>query len=170
MADQQRFFFLDLRAANVKGGSAKKGHEDWIEPDSWDFKMNQVADVNVKGGRPSKTAATGTFSFSVKHNGPAIFMACAKGQAIPDKITFEAERGGLQVVAGAGQKTTNCYFQLIFENSVISSRNLSGDEGQKTEEVTLTFQKVTMSYRQVVNGVLQGPLQKSYDAKANQAA
>jgi len=168
MADQQRFFFLDLRGANVKGGSVKKGHEDWIEPDSWDFSMTQSGDPNSKGGRPDRTATTGIFSFSLKHNGPPIFMACAKGQAIQNKITFEAERGGLQVAAGAGQKTTNCYFQLIFENSVISSRTISGDEGQKIERVSLNFSKVTMTYRQVLNGVLQAPVLKSYDAKAKQ--
>ena len=80
MADDQRFFFLDLTAAGVHGGSQKTGHTDWLELDNWDFSMNQMADANIKGGRPSKTAATGRFGFAIKHNGPQLFKLASTGQ------------------------------------------------------------------------------------------
>src|ERR1039458_9073737 len=104
MADEQRYFFLDLTKAGVHGGSPKTSHLDWLELDNWDFSMNQTADPNVKGGRPSKTSATGRFGFSIIHNGPALFGLAASGQYLTDAITFEAERSGLQS-AGAGAST-----------------------------------------------------------------
>jgi type VI protein secretion system component Hcp len=162
MADEQRFFFLDLRPAGVSDGGCKKAsHPKWVELDDWNFSMIQEAEPNVKGGRPSKTSASGSFSFSIKHNGPALFKACANGQFIAGPLTFEAERGGL---TGG---TPGVYLQLLFNNAVISSRSLSGDEGQKTEHIGITFEKVTMTYKQVVNGSLQAGLAKSYDSKTN---
>jgi type VI protein secretion system component Hcp len=162
MADDQRFFFLDLRPAGVTdGGSQKAGHQKWAELDNWSFSMHQSAEPNVKGGRPAKTSASGAFSFSIKHNGPSLFKACSNGQFIPGPITFEAERGGL---TGG---TTGVYLQLLFNNAVISSRSISGDDGDKTEGIEITFEKVTMTYKQVVNGVLQAGLTKSYDSKTN---
>ena len=165
MADDQRFFFLNLTQAGVKGGSQKVGHSDWLELDNWDFSMNQTADPNVKGGRPTKTSATGRFGFSIKHNGPQMFKLCASGQYINTPVTFEAERAGLQS-AGA-QSSTMVYFQLVFNRVVVSHRGLSGDDGQKVEHIELVFERVDMMYKQVVNGMLGSAIAKSYDAKAN---
>jgi type VI protein secretion system component Hcp len=168
MADDQRFFFLNMTQAGVKGGSTKTGHPDWLELDNWDFSMNQTADPNVKGGRPTKTSATGRFGFSIKHNGPQLFKLAATGQFINTPITFEAERAGLQS-AGA-QSSSMVYFQLVFNRAVVSHRSVSGDDGQKTEHIELVFEKVDMTYKQVINGMLGSAIPKSYDAKSNQVA
>jgi type VI protein secretion system component Hcp len=165
MADTQRYFFLNMIAAGVHGGSPKANHKDWLELDNWDFSMNQTADPNVKGGRPSKTSATGRFGFSIVHNGPVLFNLCASGQYIDSPIVFEAERSGL---TGAGATSTGVYLQLTFNRSVVSHRSLSGDEGQKMEHIELVFQSVQMMYRQVVAGALGPAVTKSYDAKLNQ--
>lgn len=161
MADQ-RFFFLDLRPAGVvDGGCIKAGHQKWAELDNWHFSMHQSAEPNVKGGRPAKTSASGSFSFSIKHNGPALFKVCAAGMFIPGPITFEAERGGL--TGGVN----GVYFQLLFSNAIVSSRSISGDDGDKSEDIEITFQNVSMTYKQVLNGALQSGLTKSYDSKTN---
>jgi type VI protein secretion system component Hcp len=165
MAEGQRYFFLNMIAAGVNGGSTKSGHINWLELDNWDFSMHQAADPNVKGGRPSKTSATGRFGFSVVHNGPKLFQLCSSGQYISSPIVFEAERAGL---TGTGASSTGVYFQLTFTNSVVSQRSISGDEGQKMEHIELVFQKVAMVYRQVVAGALGPPIPKTYDAKLNQ--
>jgi len=171
MADSQRYFFLNMQPL-VNGGSPKASHLGWLELNNWDFSMNQTADPNVKGGRPSKTSATGRFGFSIVHNGPQLFNLCASGQFITQQITFEAERAGLQGIPGAGTTGTGAsstvvYFQLIFTNTVVSHRSLSGDDGQKTEHVELVFQNVTMTYWPVVKGALGSAIIKSYDAKSN---
>jgi type VI protein secretion system component Hcp len=165
MADEQRYFFLDLTAAGVHGGSLKANHIDWLELDNWDFSMNQTADPNVKGGRPSKTSATGRFGFSIVHNGPALFKLASSGQYLSNPIKFEAERSGLQ--AGGNASSTGVYLQLIFTKTVVSHRALSGDDGQKMEHIELVFESVSMTYRQVVNGVLGPAMTKAYDAKSN---
>lgn len=163
MADDQRFFFLDLTGAGVQGGSKKTGHKDWLELDDWDFSMNQSADPNVKGGRPTKTAATGRFGFTIKHNGPRLFKLTSTGEFLPTSVTFEAERAGLT----SGQ--TGVYLRLKFDKVVVSNRHLSGDDGQKAEHIELAFQSVEMTYRQVIDGSLGPALTKSYDAKQNRA-
>ena len=170
MADDQRFFFLDLTKANVHGGSQKTGHLDWLELDNWDFSMSQQAQPNTKGGRPTKTSAVGSFSFTIKHNGPSIFRNVAKNEFHQVPVTFEAERGGLKATAGGGFKTTGTYLQLVFTNVVIASRHISGDDGIKTENISLAFEQVQMTYRQVVDGVLGSALTSTYDTKANQAS
>ena len=171
MADSQRYFFLNMLPL-VNGGSPKASHLNWLELGNWDFSMNQTADPNVKGGRPSKTSATGRFGFSIVHNGPQLFNLCASGQYISTPITFEAERSGLQGTAGAGTTGTGAsstvvYFQLVFTNTVVSHRSLSGDDGQKMEHIELVFQAVKMTYWPVVQGNPGSAIIKSYDAKSN---
>jgi len=176
MADSQKYFFLNMQP-NVNGGSPKASHLNWLELDNWDFSMNQTADPNVKGGRPSKTSATGRFGFTIVHNGPQLFNLCASGQYISTPITFEAERSGLAGVPAAGASTSNAtatgasstvvYLQLIFTNTVVSHRSLSGDDGQKMEHIELVFQKVQMTYWPVVAGNLGSANTKTYDAKSN---
>ena len=168
MAGDQKYFFLNLLPALIHGGSPKANHLDWFELDNWDFSMNQMADPNVKGGRPSKTSATGRFGFSIVHNGPFLFQLAASGQFIGESapITFEAERSGL--TSGGGSTGTDVYFRLIFKKVVVSHRSLSGDDGLKMEHIELVFEHVSMMYRQVVNGVLGAANTKTYDAKSNQ--
>jgi type VI protein secretion system component Hcp len=169
MADDQRFFFLDLKNAGIpNGGSLKKGHEGWVELDSWTFSMNQAAEANVGGGQPKGTAASGRFGFTIKHAGPLIFKTAASGAFIKGPVTFEAERAGVNVGSGAGVKDTTTYLRLIFNDLVVSGRSLAGDSTQKSEHIELAFQKVTFAYAQILNGNAQAMLQKSYDMKANQ--
>ena len=168
MAGDQKYFFLNLTGAGVHGGSPKAAHLDWLELDNWDFSMNQTADPNVKGGRPSKTSATGRFGFSIVHNGPMLFKLAASGQYIATPVVFEAERSGL--TSGGGSTGTGVYLQLIFTKTVVSHRSLSGDDGQKMEHIELVFEKVSMMYKQVVKGVLGPAMTKTYDAKTNRVS
>ncbi len=170
MADDQRFFFLDLKTAQVvpDGGSDKSGHEGWLELDSWTFSMNQAAEPNVAGGAPKGTAASGRFGFTIKHNGPMLFKSAAGGQFIAGPVTFEAERGGINVAAATGAKTTATYLRLVFNNLVISGRSLAGDSTQKSEHIEFAFQSVQLSYSQIVSGTAGPMLSKGYDVKRNQ--
>jgi type VI protein secretion system component Hcp len=165
-----RFFFLNLQPAGVDGGSTKSGHEHWLELDSWSFSMNQTAEPNAKGGRPMTTSATGTFGFTINHNGPILFKNVATGNYIAGPITFEAERGGVQQGSATGVKATTTYLRLIFSNVVIAGRSLSGDQGQKTEQIDLSFEKASLGYAQIINGTAQSMVTKTYDVKSNQVS
>ncbi len=169
MADDQRFFFLDLTKNGVpRGGSQKLNHLNWIELNDWSFDMHQTVEPNVGAGTPDKTAAAGTFAFTIVHNGPSIFKLATSGKFLSAPVTFEAERSGLQ--AAGAQATSIVYLQLVFNNVVVSSRAINGDDGRKTEHITLAFEQVTISYWPIVNGV-RGPIAaKSYNVKSNQVS
>lgn len=169
MADQ-KFFFLDMRQAGVpKGGSDKLDTKDWMELDSWNFSMHQTADANVKSGNVSTTAASGSFSFSIKHNGPQLFRQVVNSVKITSPVTFRAYRGGLQTSGTSGTPITK-YFELVFTNLVVAGRNLSGDEGQKDESIELAFQTVAMSYWDMATGTPALVATKTYDTKSNVAS
>jgi type VI protein secretion system component Hcp len=170
MADEQRFFFLNMIPAGVRGGSTKVGHEGWFEIDNWRFHMKQKAEPNTNGGQPKTTAASGSFGFTMKHSGPNIFKLVAGSHFIKGPITFEAERGGINTVAAAGTKPTLTYLRLVFTDLAVTSRVISGGDGQKVEDVELTFTKVQYNYWQVIDGASQAVAQKSYDVKMNQVA
>jgi type VI protein secretion system component Hcp len=170
VADEQKFFFLDLTKAGVQGGSTKIGHQGWLEIDSWSFSMNQAAEPNSNGGQPKSTAASGRFGFTMKHAGPQVYKLAASGSFIAGPITFEAERGGINVAAGVGTKPTVTYLRLVFNNLAVTSRNLGGGDGQKIESIEFTFQQVQYSYTQVLNGSPQAAITKSYDVKQNLTA
>lgn len=165
---EEKFFFLNLIPAGVIGQSTKVGHQQWIEVDSWSFSMSQPAQPNVGGGQPKGTMATGSFSFSMKHAGPQVFKNVAQGAHIPGPCQFDAERAGIQQTTATGTKQTGTYLTLKFWDFAIVSRNLGGDSGQKNENVSLAFSKVSLGYAQVLNGMLKGMTTKTYDQKSNQ--
>jgi type VI protein secretion system component Hcp len=171
MADDQKFFFLDMTNAGVpNGGSERPDTKNWLELDSWNFSMSQSADPNVKGGRPTSTSAQGRFSFSIKHNGPALFRGVTNSTLQTQPITFRAYRGGMDN-GGAVGSPTMCYFELVFNDALVGSRQLHGDDGQKSENIELVFNKVKMTYWQIVNGKrVSAGLTKQYDAKSNMAS
>ncbi len=176
MADEQRFFFLDLTKVGVKGGCTKAGHIDWLEIDNWSFVMNQQAEPNSKGGRPMNTASSGTFSFSVKYSDPAVFANCASGNVLNGVITFEAQRTGVSQAGGtgtAGQASAVTYFQLWFRNVCIHAWDLSGDSGQKTENTSFSFEFAHMTYWPLKTTgnttTLGSPVSRAYDTKSLEA-
>jgi type VI protein secretion system component Hcp len=169
MADQ-KFFFLDMTKAGVpKGGSDKLDTQNWLELDSWNFSMHQSADANVKSGNVTTTSASGSFSFSIKHNGPELFRQVVNSIKTTNPVTFRAYRGGLQT-SGTGGTPITKYFELIFNNLVVAGRHLSGDEGQKDESIELAFQTVAMSYWDVGTGTPTLVATKTYDTKTNVAS
>jgi type VI protein secretion system component Hcp len=168
MADQ-KFFFLDMIKAGVpNGGSDKVDTRNWLELDSWNFSMHQTADANVKSGNVTTTSASGSFSFSIKHNGPALFRQVTNSAKITTPVTFRAYRGGL-MGTGAGGTPIAKYFELVFNNLVVSGRQISGDEGQKEESIELAFQTVAVSYWDVGSGTPVLVATKTYDTKTNVA-
>jgi len=165
---EEKFFFLNLIPAGVTGQSIKIGHAGWVEVDSWSFSMTQPAQPNVGGGQPKGTMATGSFSFTMKHAGPQIFKNVAQGAHIPGPAQFDAERAGVNQSSATGVKQTGTYLTLKFYDFAIVSRNLGGDSGQKVENISIAFSKVSLGYAQVANGQLKGMTTKTYDQKSNQ--
>lgn len=168
--EDQKFFFLDMTKAGIPDGGSRRPETDkWLELDSWSFSMNQTADPNVKGGKPTSTAAQGRFGFTIKHNGPMLFKGVTKSTLQTQPITFRAYRGGLDTPGDTNP--TIKYFELIFTDSLVGSRRLEGDGGQKVESIELVFNQVQLTYWQVVKGKpVSSGLTKKYNAKSNMAS
>ena len=135
--------------------------------------MYQSAEPNTLGGRPDNTSSSGSFSFTIKYTDPMIFANCSSGNLIPGPITFEAERGGLTQAGSsgtAGQKTTGTYLQLQFSNVVVHAWSMGGDAGLKQEDVSFSFEKLQMTYHELLNNGTLGPaITRTYDSKSLQA-
>jgi len=164
---EQKFFFLDMtKAGYPDGGSDKQDTKGWLELDSWNFSMHQSADANVKSGSVTTTSASGSFSFTIKHNGPKLFKQVVNSVNITAPVTFRAYRGGL-VGGGAGGTPIAKYFELVFTNLVVAGRHISGDEGQKDESIELAFENVQMSYWDLGTGTPVLVATKTYNTKTN---
>jgi type VI protein secretion system component Hcp len=167
MAEQPKYFYLNLQCAGITGNCQKQNHLKWLELDSWSFSMTQPAQPVVGGGSPKGSMATGTFSFTIKHAGPQIFKQVASGAHIAGPAEFNAERGGVNQGTGTGSNPFGVYFKLLFSDFAIVSRSLGGDSGQKTENISLAFSQVTLGYAQLQGGQLMGMVDKTYNMKQN---
>jgi type VI protein secretion system component Hcp len=138
----------------------------WTEVDSWSFSMSQPADPTVGAKRGKGTMATGTFSFSMKHSGPQVFKSVATGAHIQGPATFVAERAGVAQGSAIGQNPNKQYLNLIFQDFVLTGRDIGGEAGQKTENVSVSFTVVGLGYAQVKDGQIQPMTTKMYDQKS----
>jgi type VI protein secretion system component Hcp len=167
MAEQPKYFYLNLQCAGITGNCQKQAHLKWLEVDSWSFSISQQAAPVVGGGSPKGSKATGTFIFTQKHAGPQVFKNVASAAHIAGPAEFDAERGGINQGSAVGTSPTKPYLVLNFSDFAIVGRSLGGDSGQKSETITLAFSTVSLGYAQVVNGVMQGLVTKTYQQKDN---
>jgi hypothetical protein len=128
--------------------------------------MTQPAKPVVGGGAPKGAMATGTFHFEQKHAGPQIFINVATANHIAGPAQFDALRGGLTQGSAIGAPPLKPYLTLQFWDFAIVGRDISGGSGIKDESITFAFSKVSLGYAQVLNGVMQGMVTKTYDQKS----
>lgn len=184
---EQKNFFLSLKADSILGDSVEISHKDWMAADSWNFSMNQSADISTGRQTGAGTAATGSFSFSRTFDKASMpfFDRCSRGQHIKTAI-FEAQRAGGTGTAGGGNPlategattapvsgdVSRVYFRLVFSDLVVTHRSVSW-HGEETgsEDISFAFGQVEMSYLQVnTDGTITGtPYKKTYNAKENKA-
>lgn len=172
MADQQ-LFFINLQGAGIPGESQKRGHESWMEAQSWSFNMTQSADHSLGTSVGAGTAAFGSFSFDRVFDkaSPRLLAHCSQGTHIA-QVQFDAERQGTQQADARGNNPSHVYFTLIFKDVVISGRSVSHYEADRgRESISFAFREVEMSHAQVMSdGSIKPRVTKRYDAKMNKAS
>lgn len=172
MAEQQ-LFFVNMSAAGINGESTKVGHQGWLEAESWNFVMNQSADLSLGQAGGTGTAAFGSFGFtrSKDKSSPKLFEFCSKGSHIPS-IVFEAERQGTAQANTAGTNPSSVYFRVTMNDVVVSGRDISQSEKDRgLESLSFSFGEVEVGYAQVMtNGSVGSMTVKKYNAKMNRAA
>jgi len=172
MAEQQ-LFFINLQQAGIQGESQKKGHEQWMEAESWSFTMTQSADHALGQSVGAGTAAFGSFSFDRTFDkaSPRLFAHCSQGTHI-SQVQFDCERQGSQQADARGQNPSHVYFTLIFKDVVISGRSVAHYDAERgRESLSFAFREVEMTHKQLMaDGTLKPGNTKKYDAKMNFAS
>jgi type VI secretion system secreted protein Hcp len=133
--------FINM-GANIKGESddSVRGPEGDIDVLAWSWGLSQSGTTHMgKGGGAGKANFQDlSFTKYIDSATNALMIALAKGSHIP-KVSLLARK------AGEGQKD---YLAIIMEEVMVTSVSTggSGGEDRLTENVTLNFAKVTLSY------------------------
>ena len=148
-----------LTLEGVSGESKRDGHEGEIEVLSFSFGASNPSGIGVGGG-----AGTGTVSlsgFNVVKNFDAssaeIFQRCCTGEHFPEAKMTIYKAGGEKALA---------YLVYDFEEVFVDNVSWSGGGDIPTENINLTFGKVTVTYtEQSADGTAFGDHVGSWDVR-----
>ena len=148
------------------GEVSDAGHEDWIEVLSINHGVSQPHRPNV-GGRKDPSAMGQcehqdfVFTKYLDKSSPKLNLSCSNGKMIP-KVKVEIVRQANDKVA---------YQTYEMENVVVRSISIFANGGGAdipTEEVALSYNKITYKYTQVNDkGDAQGSLTSYWDMATN---
>lgn len=134
-----------LKISTIPGESTDDKHKDWIEILSYSWGVNQA---HGGGARSTAGSATGERvnhqDFTIVHMldkaSPKLFLACCKGEHIPD-VTLALHRA-----TGDKQK----YMEYKMSDVIITSVQPAGDsKGEETiplEAINFNYGKIELTY------------------------
>lgn len=129
-----------LEIEGIKGESTDSKHADAIELESFSWGA-------TNSGSMAKTI-TLSLGKRIDKSSPLLFLACAKGNHIPQAILTCRKSGG------DGGK--NDYYVITFSDILVSSYQSGGGGGSggtadtlPTEQIAFNFQKITFEYRRL---------------------
>lgn len=153
-----------LKIDQIDGESQQEGHLKEMEMDSWSFGETQSGVSATATGSASGKVSLQEFSFSKRYDSssPKLAQTLFTGKHIK-WARFTARRAG-----EAGGKSSD-YLFVDFGDLVISSYNVSGTgaDGWPHETISFSYGALAMTYKQMIKGVLQGPIAGGYDAEKN---
>ena len=147
-----------IKIDGIDGEStARGGHEDWIEIESFSWGESRPSGGTGQGRRKSSaTFSDVSVVKGVDAASPNLFQACAAGKHYPSATL---------VVRKAGEPVD--HFSILLQDVMVSSVKLSHSEEREApmEEITFTYGKITWSYDpQDAKG---GKVEAGWDLKAN---
>ena len=129
--------------------SAAKGHEKWIELQSWSWGATQTGSASTGGGAGKVSMQDFHFVHYIDKSSPLLFLRCATGQVSPTTVTLSFTR---TLPSGAEVE----YYTITLTNVMISSVKCdkpvtvagqsSGDD-RPMESISLYFLKIEMKYQ-----------------------
>jgi type VI secretion system secreted protein Hcp len=129
-----------LKVKGIDGESTDKGHEKWMEIESFSWGAHQAASsrVSTAGGGTSARADFGDLSIvkMLDSASPNLALACASGQHI-DEVTLELQRA-------AGESKVK-YMEYKLNDVIISSISVGGG-GNSVPVETLSFNYAKISW------------------------
>jgi type VI secretion system secreted protein Hcp len=150
-----------LKLDGVPGESADAKHKGEIDLESFSFGVKNTGSVSSGGGGGAGKAEFSSFRFEKLYDAssPKLFLGSASGQHFKSAVVTFRKRGGDQQE----------FLTYKFEDILISNYNQGGtQEPPLLEDVALTFDKVSISYRpQNPDGSLGDPITASWDVAQN---
>jgi type VI secretion system secreted protein Hcp len=142
-----------LKIDGVDGESTDATHDKWISVLSFSWGVNQVSTGASGSGASAGRAQVHDLSFTkvIDKASPKLMLSCATGQHIK------------KAVLSCRQAGREDFLKITFENILISSFVEGGHAGSEqeptpSEQVSLNFQKVQLSYTaQSSDGVVGTP-------------
>jgi type VI secretion system secreted protein Hcp len=149
-----------LKLAGIDGESTDKGHENWIEIESFSWDVTQTGSLGTPGGGGGTgRAAPADFSIVMPFSSasPLIFKKAVTGEHI------ESAQVSVRKAGGQSQDFLKYEFDTVFVTKVdwVGS---GGDERAPGEEVTFQFEKISVSYAPTLpDGRLGQAITASFD-------
>lgn len=161
MAENVDYF---LKIEGIDGECRKPGFEKNLELNDWSFSENQDGSASSPSSSAQGRVTMSDFTFGkvVDTSTPKLLQNLLKGTMIP-KATMTARR------TGATEGRPQPYLVWEFKDLIISSHSFNGNTGGGTpvESISFNFAEVKCYYRQLIKGVLQGPISGGWNLKTN---
>ncbi len=148
--------FLDF-GSMIQGESTDKAHAGTVDVLAWNWGMANSGSTHVGSG-----AVTGMASFQdlsltkyVDRSSPALLLRCATGEHIPEATLIVRKAGATPVE----------YIKIKLTEVLVSSVSTggSGGEDRLTENVTLNFAEMSLTYTPDISNVPKDSLQFTWD-------
>ena len=152
-----------IKIGDVKGESRDDAHKDEIDVLAWSWGMTQSGTMHTGGGGGTGKVDVQDLSITkwIDKASPNLMLACCNGKHYPEASL---------VVRKAGENPLE-YMTISMEDVFVSSVSTggSGGEDRLTENVTLNFAKVKVSYQpQSRAGAKEGgAVEMGWDIEAN---
>ena len=150
-----------LKLDGITGESVNQSHHGEIDIESWSWGVSNSGGGAAGGGGGSGKASFEDFHFvsRISKASPALLLACATGSHIRQAL--------LSGVRGAGKGTEFLTYKLrgVTVTSVVHG---DAEEGPPTEQFSLNFTKVDVSYTpQSTSGKTEPAVTAGWDVAAN---
>lgn len=122
-----------LKIEGIPGESKDNKHKDFIDILSWSWGISRSGSGNGAGKVSSQDLTMTKF---VDKASPKLFLACAKGEHIPEIKLFVSSADRLD------------YLKYTFQDVTCNSFNPSGDHGSAPiESISFSYQKIIIDYK-----------------------
>ncbi|MBP7148212.1 MAG: type VI secretion system tube protein Hcp [Acidobacteria bacterium] len=152
-----------IKLGDIKGESKDDKHKEEIDVLAWSWGVSQSGSMHMGGGGGSGKANVNDLSFTkyIDKASPNLLKFCCSGKHFPSATL---------TVRKAGDKPLE-YVKIIMEEVLVTSVSTGGSSGEDrlTENVTLNFGKVKVSYQaQKPDGAADGgPVEGGWDMQKN---
>lgn len=153
-----------LQIDGIKGESTDRSHKDWIDINSFSWGISNPGSVaSGGGGGSSGKTVFSPFSWTqdLDMSVPSLFVGAASGTHYKNATLDVQHTGG---------KSTDVFFQMTFDDVLLTKLNINGTGGLPGVAAALDYSKITMTYRpQNANGSLGTPVIGGWDLKNNKS-